>query len=175
MLKIPPAPNSIQKGVPLKSILDRPFIEQIGANFQFVYPSFDKDGFVKDSMQDLESLGIKERGAHIAEAMRKYLPQIYSEAVQVILDALTPPLEKTEDNGLAPMFYMPHCAFVAKYGVDEKYNNGQDPFKLSMQLQYELTQRFTCEFSIRSFIEKDQERTMMYLYEWMMDENPHVR
>lgn len=120
-------------------------------------------------------MGIKERGTHIAEAMRKYLPQIYSEAVQVILDALTPPLEKTEDNGLAPMFYMPHCAFVAKYGVDEKYNNGQDPFELSMQLQYELTQRFTCEFSIRSFIEKDQERTMMYLYEWMMDENPHVR
>lgn len=50
MLKIPPAPNSIQKGVPLKSVLDRLFIEQIAANFHFVYPSFDIDGFVKDSM-----------------------------------------------------------------------------------------------------------------------------
>ena len=118
---------------------------------------------------------ITERSSHIAEAMRRYLPEIYSQAIDIILKSLTPPLEKTEGNGLAPMFYMPHCSYIAKYGVDSKYNDGVDPFECSIQAQYELTKRFTCEFSIRHFIIHDERRTMDVLLQWMNDENPHVR
>ena len=34
---------------------------------------------------------------------------------------------------------------------------------------------FQCEFSIRSFIEVQQDRTFEVLYEWMKDSNPHIR
>ena len=34
-----------------------------------------------------------------------------------------------------------------KYGVSSEYNSGVDPFETSMNAQYELTKRFTCEFS----------------------------
>lgn len=174
-IKIPDAPNSIQKGTPLKLILNEAAINQLGENLYIADNNFGKQAFSTEALKNIEPLGIKDRAAHIAEAMRKHLPEIYSEAIDIILRSLTPPLVKTEENGLAVLFYMPHNSYVADYGVDPKFNNGNDPFDISMQAQYELTRRFSCEFSIRSFIESDQERTLKVLYQWMKDPDPHVR
>ncbi len=174
-LKIPAAPKSIQKGFPLKLVLDKEAIHQLGENLHSISDRFDKVGFVKEAMDGLEPLGIKERSNHIAGSLRKHLPNNYSETIEIILKSLTPPLEKTEDNGLAALFYMPHCSYIANYGVDQVFNNDLDPFDISMHAQYELTQRFTCEFSIRPFIIHDQNRTLEVLYQWMTDKNPHVR
>ena len=44
-----------------------------------------------------------------------------------------------------------------------------------MDLQYELTQRFTCEFSIRAFLEREPQRTLARLREWTRDPSAHVR
>jgi len=175
ILKIPDAPNSIQKGNPLKLILDRDAVYQLGENLQTVYPPFDKTAFRNDAMNGIEPLSITERGKHIAESMRTYLPQRYSEAVEIILKSLTPALDQTEGNGLAVLFYMPHCNYIAKYGVKSQFNDGVDPFELSMKAQYALTKRFSCEFSIRPFIINDQDRTMEVLTQWMTDDDPHVR
>ncbi|MFT7614446.1 MAG: 3-methyladenine DNA glycosylase AlkC [Parvicellaceae bacterium] len=175
MLKIPEAPNSIQKGVPLKLTLGEQAINQLGSNLQFVHAQFDKEGFVADALNEIDELGITQRSAHIADSMRRFLPQVYSVALSILIKSLTPALDKTEGNGLASMFYMPHCSYISKFGVDPAYNEGQDPFEISIQAQYELTKRFTCEFSIRAFIVADEKRTLDILYKWMLDEDPHVR
>ena len=107
--------------------------------------------------------------------MKAFLPHVYSEAIEVLLKSLTPPLKKTEGNGLAGLFYMPHCSFIEEFGEDIAYNNNIDPFDISMSAQYKLTTRFTCEYSIRPFIVNDERRTLQLLYKWMEDENPHVR
>ncbi len=174
-LKIPSAPSSIQKGVPLKNVLGETAIQQLAENLGIVLPSFDKDSFIRDSLEGLEPLSIKERGGHIAAAMKKYLPDNYKQAIEVLLKSLTPPLTETENLGLSGMFYMPHVAFVEQYGLDQEYNGGEDPFEISMKTQYELTQRFTAEFSIRPFVIDQQERTFKQLDVWMSDPNPHVR
>ena len=44
-----------------------------------------------------------------------------------------------------------------------------------MRAQYELTQRFSAEFSIRPFLEQHTEATLARLKEWAKDPNPHVR
>lgn len=174
-LKLPIAPGSIQKGVPLKLVLDRDAVEQLGTNLNIVDSSFPKEDFITAAMNELEPLTLTERSKHIADAMRKFLPQNYSEGIEIILKSLTSPLDKTEDNGLTGLFYMPHCDYIAKYGVDRQFNDGKDPFDISMRAQYEITRRFSCEFSIRAFIIGDEARTMDVLYKWMKDENPHVR
>ena len=92
---------------------------------------------------------------------------VFMNFLKIIIKSLTPPLEKTEGNGLAGLFYMPHCSFIAAYGV-EYFND-------SINAQYELTTRFTCEYSIRPFIINDEARTMKVLYKWMKDANPHIR
>jgi 3-methyladenine DNA glycosylase AlkC len=174
-LKIPSAPNSIQKGFPLKLVLDKEAIHQMGENLLLIHNQFDKLGFIADALNGIDPLSITQRSSHIAESMRKHLPEVYSEAIEIILKSLTPPLDRTENNGLAPLFYMPHCSYIAKYGVHPTYNGESDPFDISMSAQYELTKRFTCEYSIRPFIMHDEERTMKVLYQWMKDEDAHVR
>jgi 3-methyladenine DNA glycosylase AlkC len=174
-LKIPEAPSSIQKGIPLKLVLDREAVQQLSINLHSVYSTFDKNSFVSSCVNGIDELSLTQRSAHIAESLRTHLPQTYAEALTAIVDSLTPPLQKTHDNGLASMFYMPHCSYIAKYGLDPVYNDGKDPFETSIKAQFELTQRFTCEFSIRPFLDKQQNRTMEVLYKWMDHENPHVR
>jgi len=173
--RIPEAPKSIQKGFPLKLVLDKEAINQLGENLYLVDSQFNKTVFIKDAMNNIDPLSITERGKHIAESLRKHLPDTYSEAIEIILKSLTPPLDRTENNGLSVMFYMPHCSYIAKYGVDPVFNCGIDPFDISMNAQFELTKRFTCEYSIRHFIINDEDRTLKVLNKWMKDTNPHVR
>lgn len=175
MLKIPDAPRSIQKGFPLKMILDKAAVHQLGENLHSAHPPFDKGAFIKNALNGIEPLSITERSTHISKALRMHLPDTYAEAIEVILKSLTPPLEQTEGNGLAVFFYMPHCSYIAQFGVDPTCNNGVDPFDVSMKAQYEITKRFTCEYSIRPFIIRDEKRTMRVLYKWMNDPDPHVR
>jgi 3-methyladenine DNA glycosylase AlkC len=61
------------------------------------------------------------------------------------------------------------------FGLDAAENGGEDPFEVSMQAQYELTQRFSAEFSIRPFLIQQQARTLDRLLDWTTDPNPHVR
>lgn len=174
-LSLPEAPNSIQKGVPLKVLLDRPAIEQLAYNLHFANSDFNQNKFIESCMENIEPLALKDRANHIAKAMKRFLPPVYTDAIQVVMDSFTPPLTKTEDNGLASMFYMPHASFIGDYGLDKAYNAGKDPFDISMKANYELTKRFTAEFSIRNYIIDQQERTFTILHEWMKDPDPHVR
>ncbi|MDX8383922.1 MAG: DNA alkylation repair protein [Ghiorsea sp.] len=167
MLSIPDAPKSIQKGIPLKLILDEQTVVQLANNLSFVHQDFHSAAFIADAMHGIAPLSITERSQHIASAMKKHLPQDYKQAIHIILQSLTPPLPTTEGNGLAVLFYMPHCSYIAQHGLND--------FNLSMKAQHALTQRFSCEFSIRPFIITEQEKTMHQLYQWMRDPSPHVR
>lgn len=174
-LKLPSLPNSIQKGVPLKNIMGLETIKYIGHNINYVFNAFNKDSFIDESLNGIEPLTLIERGKKIAATLKKYLPNNYTEAINIIIKSLTPPLKSTENNGLSVFFYLPHVCFIEEYGLDRNYNNGKDPFNVSMDAQYELTQRFSSEFSIRPFIKNQQDRTFGQLYKWMNDSNPHVR
>ncbi|MDH5400768.1 MAG: DNA alkylation repair protein, partial [Cyclobacteriaceae bacterium] len=127
------------------------------------------------ALENLYSMEFMQRGKHIARALRNHLPEKYDKAIKVILDSLTPPNSATEGLGLAVLFYQPHSCFISEYGLDKKYNGGDDPFDISMNAQYELTKRNTSEFSIRPFLIKHQDRTLSRLLEWVSDPDPHVR
>lgn len=116
-----------------------------------------------------------QRGQHIAKALHQFLPSSYSEAVAIIVASLTPVQTEAEEFGLAEFFYLPHSFFISEYGQDKKYNNGKDPFETSMGALHALTTRFTSEFAIRTFLIKQQERTLSKVSEWLNDPNPHVR
>lgn len=174
-LRIPSAPKSIQKGVPLKHLLGPEAVECLARNVSIAFSEFDAEAFRNAALDELEPLGLLERGQKLARALWQYLPQNFSSATDILLNSLTPPLTNTDDVGLAVFFYLPHTCFVAEYGLDAAHNNGHDPFEASMKAQYELTKRFSAEFSIRPFVIHAQERTLARLLEWTSDANPHVR
>lgn len=173
--RLPAAPGSIQKGSTLKSLLDREAVDCLAHNVALAHPRFDADAFRRTALTGLAPLSILQRGHHLARALRTHLPERYETAVEILLASLTPPHAATEDLGLAVFFYLPHVSFVAAYGLDAAHNGGCDPFEASMRAQYELTRRFSAEFSIRPFLIRWPERTLARLQQWTSDSDPHVR
>jgi len=173
--KIPDAPRSIQKGVPLKHLLGAETIECLVFNIQLVHPDFDGKAFRKLAIKGLEPLELMPRARHLAAALRVCLPAEYGKAVRILIDSMTGEREEAEEHGLAVFFYLPHSFFISEYGLDAAGNGGKDPFGVSMMALHALTTRFTSEFAIRPFLIHRQERTLVQVMKWMADPNPHVR
>ena len=174
-LRLPEAPQSIVKGSSMALLLDREAIECLAHNVALVHPGFDAAGFQRDAHEGLAPLSILRRGEHLACVLRRHLPPAYDDAIAVLSLSLTPPLARTEGLGLGVFFYLPHVSFVALYGLGPAENGGRDPFETSMTAQYELTRRFSAEFSMRPFLIQWPERTLARLLEWTIDPDPHVR
>jgi 3-methyladenine DNA glycosylase AlkC len=172
---IPYAPRSIQKGTPLKALLNRNAVECLAQNILFVHRDFEYKKFTEYALTGLETLELMQRGQHIAKAMHEYLPNTYSQAINIIIKSFTPIQTEAEEFGLAEFFYLPHSFFISEYGQDKKYNSGEDPFNTSMGALYELTTRFTSEFAIRTFLIQQQDRTLLQVVDWLTDPNPHLR
>ena len=159
----------------MATLLDREAVDCLVRNISLVYPQFDDASFRRTALQGLAPLAILQRGQHLARVLREHLPARYSEAIQILIRSLTPPLSRTEDLGLGVFFYLPHVSFVAAYGLDVAGNGGHDPFEVSMTAQYELTRRFSAEFSMRQFLIRWPGRTLARLLQWTRDPDPHVR
>jgi 3-methyladenine DNA glycosylase AlkC len=161
------APSTIQRGVPLKSLMDSHLVSLIGQSLSDVVPGFQRKTFVRQATHGLDQLELKERAAHIAHAMREQLPADFDQAAPFLIQSLGPPLTSTEGNGLAVFFYLPHAQLIAAHGVDR--------FESGMMANYELTQRFTAEFSIRPFLMQYRSPCLKRLARWTTDKNAHVR
>jgi 3-methyladenine DNA glycosylase AlkC len=140
---------------------------RIAAMIRAVYPGFPSRRFVADALEGYEEPDLTPRAWHVARALRRHLPHDYDEAIAVLLASLGPPIEEAELSGMEVFVYLPYVFFVAEYGLDH--------FDTSMRAQHELTQRFTAEFSIRAFLDRDTKRTLGVLRTWARDPSPHVR
>jgi 3-methyladenine DNA glycosylase AlkC len=152
---------------PLKTQFGPDVPRHIAAMIEAVYPPFPSSAFLSDVLDGFERLELTPRARHIAEGLRRHLPQDYAHAIDILMGSLGPVLELTERLGMAPFLYLPHVFFVADYGLDH--------FDASMRAQYELTRRFTAEFSIRAFLVRYPEQTLARLATWAGDPDVHVR
>ncbi|MDX2050918.1 MAG: DNA alkylation repair protein [Polyangiaceae bacterium] len=154
---------------PLKTFFSASLVKRLAADIRKVHPAFPDKDFVKQASAGLEELELLGRGKHIAAALGAHLPPSYPKAVKVLLASLGP--EHATDElvgaGMAPFYYLPHVIFVAERGLSH--------FDLSLRAQYELTKRFSAEFSMRAYIAHDPEITFEMLSKWSQDPNAHVR
>lgn len=154
---------------PLKSFFSPDLVRRLAADLARAEPAFPAAAFRAQATDGLAALELMDRARHIAVALGDHLPADYPDALEVLLRSLGP-VHATDElvgNGMAPFYYLPHVVFVAERGLEH--------FDRSMQAQYELTKRFTAEFSIRPFLARYPERTIAVLAEWVADPDPHVR
>lgn len=161
------APRAIQHGVPLKQLMDRKLVALIGESLAGVVPGFNERRFRARAMRNLDAHELKERASIIAEAMAEQLPASFDDLAPLLIRSLGPPLQRTEGNGLAPFFYYPHTQLIVARGVTH--------FESGMKANYELTKRFTAEFSIRPLLIEHRSRCLKVLKQWANDDNTHVR
>lgn len=172
---LPSAPRAIQKGVPLNALLNEVAIECLALNILYVYPSFKVMDFCRHANDGLAPLGLMQRAQHIAATLKRFLPEEYASAIEILLASMTPEQTQADSFGLEEFFYLPHSFFIADYGQHPQFNAGHDPFDLSMQALLALTTRFTAEFAIRPFLIQQQGRTLEQVVDWMKSDNPRVR
>ena len=172
---VPNAPRSIAKGSSLADLLNENAMLFLARNIELVYPDFNSVGFVKACQTAPDDLALMARAQFIAAKLHEFLPNHYETAIDILTRTLIEPDEKSEEFGLAGFFYLPHSFYIADYGLDAKFNDGVDPFTISMQAQYELTQRFSAEFCIRPYLIQQQARTLEVLTDWQFDANRHIR
>lgn len=152
---------------PLKNQFGAEIPRKIGRMIAQVSADFDQQAFVDDALNGYEALDLMARGRKIARTLHTYLPDDYPTAIKILLASAGPKLDGSEAPGMAPFLYLPHVYYVADYGLAH--------FEASMTAQYELTQRFTAEFSIRPFLERYPEACLARLRAWACDPNEHVR
>ncbi len=151
----------------LKHLFGPETVRSIASDLKRVYPELRHDDFVADAVKGLEDLELLARGWHVAEAMFRYLPQPFSQAAHILVQSLGAENVDPELTGFVPFRYLPHAFYLGKHGVC-------DP-EASLAAQYELTKRFTAEFSIRGLLEQHTELTLARLAIWANDPNVHVR
>ena len=132
-----------------------------------VYPSFPMKKFTRDALAGYEPLSLTQRGWHIARALRLHLPDHFPRAVDILVQSSSQPSGRLAGSGMGGFLFMPHCFFVAEFGLAH--------FDESMAAQHALTQRFTCEFSIRPFLIHHPAATLRQLRTWAGDPSYHVR
>ena len=152
---------------PLKNYYGPDVPARIARMISEVDSAFDEDAFLADALDGYLALELTPRARQIADALGRHLPQDYERAIDILIASLGPKLEVAELTGMDVFVYLPHVFFVAGFGADH--------FEASMHAQYELTQRFTAEYSIRVFLERYPQRTLARLREWARDSNVHVR
>ena len=152
---------------PLKDSFGPDVPRRIAEAISIVRPEFPVRRFLVDALDGYEDLELMPRGRHIARALNAHLPPDYDEAIGILLASLDPLTQGEELTGMAAFIYMPHVIYVAEYGGGH--------WETSMEAQYELTQRFTAEYSIRAFLEREPERTLERLREWTGDPSADVR
>jgi 3-methyladenine DNA glycosylase AlkC len=148
----------------LKIFFNKTVIEGLARDFAQTHRGFDPKQFAKECFMGLDSLELMARARHIAEVLRRQLPADFPEAAAVILRSLP---SRPTLSGMDAFRYLPHVFYVSKYGIAH--------FEEAMHVQYQLTQHFTAEFSIRAFIEKYPEQAHARLRAWAADPNVHVR
>lgn len=147
--------------------MGRQLIRLIGQSLASVVPGFDGRRFQVRAVRGLDQLELKQRALAIAHAMAEQMPADFRELSPLLVRSLGPPLAATEGNGLAPFFYFPHSHLIAEYGVAS--------FDGGMTANYEITKRFTAEFSIRPFLIQHRAKCLALLANWAKDASPHVR
>ena len=151
----------IEKGVPLKNMLNHQSLGELAETIKAVYSPFDVEGFLKSTMDETwDSLELKARGRQITLNLAKYLPSDYKEAISIIDKVIL------KYQGFA-CFCFPD--FVELYGQDE------ENIELSISALGRYTSYMSSEFAVRSFIINYEKRMMAQMYEWSKDENEHIR
>jgi 3-methyladenine DNA glycosylase AlkC len=165
------APTHIAAGSCLADLFNATSIGLIGESFAAISPGFSRASFEQEAGNAAKGLTLKAKVAAIASVIRRHLPKEESTALDCLRGAWGPPLERTEKNGLAPLIYMPLGVLL------EGFSSTQDDavFRTALEANFELTTRFTAEFSIRPYLEARQTQTLAALKAKLQDPNPHVR
>ncbi len=155
----------------LKDLLfNKKKVAQIAGELERVHPSFNANVFVREVVAGFATRELKARIAWIATCLHTHLPQKYSDAIAILINALPAPNDPTlSDDDFGDFIYAPYAEYVARYGCTREH------LVRSLDALYHMTQRFSAEDAIRYFLNAFPTETLAQLTQWTNDPHYHVR
>jgi len=150
----------------LKNLYSPSFYERLCAVLTKSLPSFDKDKFISlinsDGFEDKE---LKARMRHTAIVLHHFMPRDFGKAA----DALEVIIENARkanfgEDGLASMF-LPD--YIEVYGIIH-YDDAVRALEF-------VTQYVSCEFAVRPFLIKYEDKMLKQMLAWSLHDNYKVR
>ena len=150
----------------LKDLYSVEFYNRLADSFQKSIPGFDKPQFLTLILQDnFENKELKGRMKHTATVLHGFLPAAYAETVG-LWHRIIPQLRADgfRDNQLEFMF-LPD--YIETYGLDH--------YELSINALEYVTQFVSCEFAVRPFLLRYDDRMLNQMTAWSRHESYRVR
>ena len=154
-----PMPESPPAAPALKDWFDRARYEHIADELSVLHPRFDRQRFLKISLQGLNELSLMQRLRRMTESLHATLPADYLQTLDLL-------------RGLAP--HINHN-FVSLVLPDYVGQYGLDHFDASLAALKDFTVYGSSEFAIREYLRRDLKRTLKVMRTWSQDEHEGVR
>ena len=151
----------------LKNYINRDAIRKLARQIATAWPEFPLHRFERAACRNLEPLEFTQRTRHVAEALRKSLPDDIPTSLETITNSLPEELPDVEGMFSEHFWLWPLSDFVRDFAIDH--------WDEAIEACYWLTRCFTSEFAIRPHLEHHPEKTLEVLHEWTTDESQHVR
>lgn len=152
---------------PFKHLLGAAQVDWLAGRLAGAWPAFPARRFRRAAKQGLEALELKARARHVADALEAALPEDKGRAFAVLMDAMEPPLAVTQGYGGSVFRYLPVSEYLERHALAD--------VPAALRANYELTQRFSSEFCVRTLLLGAPGPTLKALRRWAEDGNPHVR
>lgn len=160
-----------QEKIILKDFMfNRKKVTTFAQNITNVYAGFEEKKYINDTVEKFPELELKQRIHHMKDMLRKYLPDDYKTAVNIIIQSLPEELDNTKtDDDFGSFILSPYWEYMAEFWCCEKY------LDFSLESFEIFTRRFSMEFAIRPFLKKFPKETLKYVRKWSVSDNYHVR
>ena len=160
-----------------KHLIHAGTVETTAHHLQRAWRGFDAAGFRQQALTGLDTLEMKARAMHIADALQAHLPEDFDRAAALIEASLAPPIDPgapassdAGQRGLAGWVVWSLSEVITRLALAE-------PTRLPRALQalHALTQRFSAEFAIRPLLRDHPDTVLATLQQWTQDPSAHVR
>jgi 3-methyladenine DNA glycosylase AlkC len=150
----------------LKDIYSPAFYKNLTNSLADIMPLFNKQRFISliftDDFSDKE---LKSRMRHTTMVLHGFMPSDYKKSVSLIRRLILQlKKNRTGEDGLAYIF-LPD--YIEVFGLDD--------FETSVSAIEYITQFVSCEFAVRPFIIRYEEKMMKQMKSWSLHKNYKVR
>lgn len=150
----------------LKDLYSRKFYEGISVGMEESIPGFNTGEFLNlIYTRAFESMELKARMKHTAEALHHFMPAAYEQRVILLIDLI----ERLKTHG----FWQERLEMMFLSNYIESY--GLEDLNASIKGMEAVTKYVSCEFAIRPFLVKYPEPMMKQLLLWCKHPNERVR
>lgn len=156
-----------QESTLFKDVFFKPgFIKELSDALDAVLPVFDKKKFQAEVFDEAwGSKELKQRTRHLVHVLHRVLPSNFPDAANAIVKIVQHLRSQPGREGSFGYICLPE--YIEVYGVDS--------YKESVKAMEYITQFMSCEFAVRPFILKYEDKMMKQMLVWAGHKDARVR